>query len=104
MRGAHRLTVVAAGTFLFVFVGGGSVFTATSSGPDPVRQGPSDVDRAAEVALDEAGGGRVTETEVRDDDSYYEVEVTRDDGVRVDVQIDESFTVVSAVPDQGGSD
>ena len=40
------------------------------------------------------GGGKVTETEVGDEDSYYEVEVTLDDGTQVDVQLDEDFKVV----------
>ena len=45
--------------------------------------------------LAHTGEGRVTGTEVGDEDSYYEVEVTLDDGSQVDVQLDESFTVVS---------
>ncbi len=41
----------------------------------------------------------MTDTEVGDEDSYYEVEVTRDDGRQVDVQLDESFRVVQSRPD-----
>ena len=40
------------------------------------------------------GGGKVTETEVGDEESAYEVEVTRDDGSQVDVQLDRDFKVV----------
>ena len=36
-----------------------------------------------------------------DEESYYEVEVTRGDGSQVDVQLDRSFHVVGA---QGDSD
>jgi hypothetical protein len=36
----------------------------------------------------------VTETEVGDEESYYEVEVTRPDGGQVDVQLDRGFNVV----------
>jgi uncharacterized membrane protein YkoI len=50
--------------------------------------------RASEAALDHTGGGRVTETEVGDEESYYEVEVTLDDGTQVDVQLDREFNVV----------
>jgi hypothetical protein len=50
--------------------------------------------RATDAALAHTGGGRVTETEVGDEESYYEVEVTLDDGSQVDVQLDESFAVV----------
>jgi hypothetical protein len=41
----------------------------------------------------------VTGTEVGDEESYYEVEVTLDDGRQVDVQLDESFAVVSSAAD-----
>ena len=39
--------------------------------------------RASAVALQEAGGGHVTETEQGDEESYYQVEVTLDDGRRL---------------------
>jgi uncharacterized membrane protein YkoI len=57
------------------------------------------LDRASAAALQETGGGRVTETEVDDEDSYYEVEVTLDDGSQVDVQLDRSFHVVDTMAD-----
>jgi hypothetical protein len=41
----------------------------------------------------------VTETEVGDEESYYEVEVTLDDGRQVDVQLDERFAVVGSSQD-----
>ncbi len=55
--------------------------------------------RASEAALDHTGQGRVTDTEVGDEESYYEVEVTLDNGREVDVQLDEAFQVVSAAED-----
>lgn len=58
-----------------------------------------DLDRAAAAALAETGGGTVTETEVDDEESKYEVEVTLDDGTQVDVQLDESFAVVGTETD-----
>ena len=60
--------------------------------------------RASEAALAQTGGGQVTETEVGDEDSYYEVEVTLDDGRQVDVQLDRSFTVVSSTSDSDTSE
>lgn len=60
--------------------------------------------RASEVALAHTGGGRVTDTEVEDEDSYYEVEVTLDDGTQIDVQLDEDFRVVGADPDIEGEE
>jgi uncharacterized membrane protein YkoI len=56
-------------------------------------------DRASAAALDYTGGGRVTGTEVGDEESYYEVEVTLDDGSQTDVQLDEQFNVVSSESD-----
>jgi uncharacterized membrane protein YkoI len=51
-------------------------------------------DKAAEAALEHTGGGEVTGTEVGDEESRYEVEVTLDDGSQIDVQLDASFDVV----------
>jgi hypothetical protein len=41
----------------------------------------------------------VTGTEVGDEESYYEVEVTLDDGTQVDVQLDKGFRVVGSEAD-----
>ena len=64
----------------------------------------ADLDRATAVALDHLGEGRVTETEVGDEESYYEVEVTLDNGNEVDVQLDEQFNVVGTEDDGTGLD
>ncbi len=58
-----------------------------------------ELERASEAALTHLGGGRVTDTEVGDEESYYEVEVTLDDGSQVDVQLDEEFNVVGVEAD-----
>lgn len=65
------------------------------------------LETASQVALEHLGEGRVTETEVGDEESMYEVEVTLDDGSQVDVQLDEDFKVVGSEADgheEGGSD
>jgi hypothetical protein len=41
----------------------------------------------------------VTETEVGDEDGYYEVEVTLTGGRQVDVHLDSSFNVTSSQSD-----
>ena len=51
--------------------------------------------KASAAALSYVCGGRVTETEVGDEDGYYEVEVTLDDGREIDVHLDKDFNVVS---------
>jgi uncharacterized membrane protein YkoI len=59
----------------------------------------SALQRASAAALEHTGEGRVTETEVDDEESYYEVEVTREDGSQVDVQLDRDFNVVGSEDD-----
>ncbi len=55
--------------------------------------------QASAAALQSTGGGRVTETEIGDEEGYYEVEVTLDDGRQVDVHLDENFNVLSQEAD-----
>ncbi|MDZ5619336.1 PepSY domain-containing protein [Nocardioides bizhenqiangii] len=79
---------------------------ALSGDDDDAQDRPipaSQLDRAEKAALEETGGGTVTETEVDDEESKYEVEVTLDDGTQVDVQLDENFEVVGT-EDDGSED
>ena len=46
----------------------------------------------------------MTGTEVGDEESYYEVEVTLDNGRQVDVQLDRAFAVVGSKADREGAD
>jgi hypothetical protein len=78
--------------------GGGS---DAAEGPDVPIAGDA-LQRASQAALAETGGGRVTGSEVGDEESYYEVEVTLDNGDQVDVQLDEGFTVVGSKTDTDG--
>jgi uncharacterized membrane protein YkoI len=89
--GAAVVTTAAIGTGVAVAGGGGDDDEAPISGRA--------LDRATAAALEHTGGGRVTETEVGDEESYYEVEVTLDDGSLVDVQLDEDFAVVGSSDD-----
>jgi uncharacterized membrane protein YkoI len=76
-------------------VAGTGVAVAASGGDDneqPITG--TALDEASAAALEHTGGGQVSETEVGDEESYYEVEVTLDDGSQVDVQLDEQFNVV----------
>ena len=83
-----------------------------STGPENSAADPSKpinggaLEKAKAAALDATGGGRVTGTEVRDEEGYYEVEVTRPDGKQVDVHLDKSFHVLASKADHedaGGS-
>jgi uncharacterized membrane protein YkoI len=89
-----------------VIAGGGGIAAAaggsdSTEGPDVPISGAA-LQQASDAALAETGGGRVSGSEVHDEDSYYEVEVTRDDGSQVDVQLDENFAVVGSKTDSGG--
>jgi uncharacterized membrane protein YkoI len=79
----------AGGTAIAGAAGGGD----DGDGHDKAITG-SALDRASAAALQATGGGKVTETEVGDEESYYEVEVTRADGSQVDVQLDRGFNLV----------
>ena len=62
----------------------------------------SALDKASRAALDHTGRGEVTETEVGDEEGYYEVEVTMDDGSQVDVHLDRDFKVIGTEGDGAG--
>ena len=64
-----------------------------NEGPDVPITGTA-LEQASAAALDYIGEGRVTETEVGDEEGYYEVEITKDNGREVDVHLDESFNVL----------
>ena len=61
-------------------------------------------EQASAAALAHTGQGSVSDTEVGDEESYYEVEVTLDDGSQTDVQLDRDFNVVGSEADKGGED
>jgi uncharacterized membrane protein YkoI len=95
---AAGAAVVAAG----LTVGGAAVASSNDDDADTPITGP-ELERASAAALAHTGEGRVTDTEVGDEESYYEVEVTLDDGTEVDVQLDEQFNVVGQETDGDGS-
>jgi uncharacterized membrane protein YkoI len=85
--------------------GAAGIAVATGVTDDDANDAPipaEALDRASAAALAHTGGGRVTETEVGDEESYYEVEVTLDNGDQVDVQLDEDFKVVGDKTERGG--
>jgi hypothetical protein len=86
--------------------GGAAIASATGVvGDDSEKPIPaSELDRASAAALAHTGQGTVSDTEVGDEESYYEVEVTLDDGSQTDVQLDRDFQVVGSETDQGGED
>jgi uncharacterized membrane protein YkoI len=97
--------LIATGVIAVLATGGAAIAGATGGGDD--KETPitgSALDRASQAALKEAGGGKVTETEQGDEESYYEVEVTKADGSQVDVQLDKAFNVVGTKVDHEDGD
>jgi uncharacterized membrane protein YkoI len=90
------------GTVIAALAVGGVAIAGAAGGDDDGGEkaiGGTALDRASAAALDHTGGGRVTETETGDEESFYEVEVTRGDGSQVDVQLDRDFKVVGSEGD-----
>jgi hypothetical protein len=93
--------IIASGAALVAAAAVGTVVAAGAMDADGSQQ-PITGDaltKASAAALAYTGEGTVTETEVGDEDSYYEVEVTLDSGKQIDVQLDENFNVVEGMPD-----
>jgi uncharacterized membrane protein YkoI len=99
--------IIAGGAVVAAALAGATAAQAASvtddEGGDTAITGP-DLERATEAALAHLGEGEVTETEVGDEESYYEVEVRLPDGRQVDVQLDEDFQVVGTEGDGSGGD
>ena len=93
---------IGVGAGVLVVAGGTGIAVASGVADDDGSETPITGDalaKASAAALDYTGGGRVTGTEVGDEESKYEVEVTKDDGSQVDVQLDANFHVVSSEGD-----
>ncbi|KQZ67569.1 PepSY domain-containing protein [Nocardioides sp. Root151] len=88
-----RRVLVPAVAALAVLGVGGVVWSASAD--DDLRGDQRH--RASQVAVDTAGGGKVTEAEK--DDGFYELEVTREDGAEVDVRLDKDYKVVGTETD-----
>ena len=87
--------------------GGGAALAGATGGDDNATDQPitgNALDKAKSVALRQTGGGEVTATEIRDEEGYYEVEVTRSDGGQVDVHMDRNYNVLDAQSDGSGAD
>jgi uncharacterized membrane protein YkoI len=95
----RRVVVIVGATAALALIGAGAAVASNDDdATDRSIQG-TELQRATDAALAQTGQGKVTGTEVDDEESYYEVEVTLDDGSQVDVQLDRAFQVVSADAD-----
>lgn len=91
---------LAGGVLAVALLGGGAgIAVAGGAFDDDVPITGEALDRASEVVLDEYPGARVTDTEVGDEEGYYEVEVTVENGDQVDVHLDEDFNILGTEND-----
>jgi len=101
------LIIGGAAVVMVAAAGSGLAIAGADDGPEGDSETPitgTDLDRASAAALEHTGGGVVTDTEVGDEESTYEIEVTLDDGTQVDVQLDAGFDVVGEDRDGLGDD
>ena len=107
----NKKIIAVAASVAALGAGGAAIAGAAGAGPlgdqddgseKPIN-GPA-LDQASAAALAHTGQGSVSDTEVGDEESYYEVEVTLDDGSQTDVQLDRDFNVVGSETDKGGED
>lgn len=98
MKTRTKVITATAAVVVAGLVSGGVAIAAGGDDDEQPITGDA-LDRATTAALAEYPDGRVTETEVGDEESLYEVEVTLPDGSQVDVQLDEDFEVVGSEAD-----
>ncbi len=110
MQNKLKGAVIAAAAIAALAVGGAAIAGAASGGGDDdggdqAITGAA-LHRASTAALQVTGGGKVTGSEVNDEEGYYEIEVTRSDGSQVDVHLDRGFHVTDHKADHedGGSE
>ena len=104
MRDKLKGMLIVTGVLAVLAAGGAALAGASGDGDRDANENEraitgSALDRAKTAALDHTGGGKVTGTEVDDEEGKYEVEVTTSDG-SVDVHLNEDFQVLSEVGDK----
>lgn len=99
-----RKTKWIVGAVAMAVIGGGTaIAVASGAGDDDTPLTGSNLDRAVAAALEHTSGGTVTESELGDGGSAYEVEVRLDDGSQVEVNLDENFNVIGDEADDDGA-
>jgi uncharacterized membrane protein YkoI len=100
----RKRTIITITTVAALAAGGTAIAAGARDDDATERPISGDALSKAEAAALAETPGRVTGTEAGDEESYYEVEVTRPDGSQVDVQLDREFRVVSSATDDENED
>jgi uncharacterized membrane protein YkoI len=95
----RRTVLIAGGAALSVLIVSGAAAGIVDDDAADTPITGSALEQAKDAALAHNGGGRVTGTEVGDEESFYEVEITLADGTQLDVQLDRDFAVVGSQGD-----
>jgi Peptidase propeptide and YPEB domain len=100
----RRTAAVVAGIAVLAAGGAGIAYAVGGDSEEQVT-GPS-ADRAKAVALEQVGGGTVTEIEHQDGDGagLYEVEVEGPDGTQVEVHVSGDYQPIATEPDDDAND
>ena len=97
MRISKAVQIGAAAVITGAIAVGGIAIAAGAGGGDSDEPITGDAyDMATAAALEYIGEGTVTDTEIGDEESLYEVEITLENGQEVDVQLDANFEVVGS--------
>jgi uncharacterized membrane protein YkoI len=99
----RRTKLIAGGALVVAAIGGTAGAVLAASGGDDQPLTGSALDKATAAALEAAGGGTVTETEVGDDGAAYGVEIRLEDGSQVEVNLDADFNVIGQEADDDGA-
>ena len=103
-RRSKKTVLATSAAALTLAVAGGAGVARATGGDDDATDKPitgSALERASAAALAHTGEGRVTETEVGDEEGAYEVEVTLADGSETDVHLDKDFKVLGSEAESG---
>jgi uncharacterized membrane protein YkoI len=101
-RAMNIKTGLVAAVAALLLVGAGMAY-ATGDDSSSQQTG-SNIEKAKGAALDHTNGGNVTGTDVGDEEGYYEIEVTNDDGSQADVHLDRDFNVLTTAADHENHD
>jgi uncharacterized membrane protein YkoI len=96
-----KLVIGAVAVLASIGIGAGVVMAANGDDDEPLTG--TSYEKAAAAALEHTGGGEVIETEVGDDGAAYGVEVRKDDGSVVEVNLDSNFEVIGSEADDDGA-
>jgi uncharacterized membrane protein YkoI len=104
MQRRSKLAIGVAAAAAVAAIGSGVAIASSDDDGSERSISGSALKKASAAALEHTSGGTVTETEVGDEESYYEVEVEREDGSQVDVQLDRDFNVVGSDGDDDSTE